>query len=88
MGTAQTGFKRQVSIVSVGNADSVSRRVDVVASADDGGYVFGSSSVIGRNSITMNSNARLDGNAGSNGDITLNSNAVLCGDASSASANR
>ncbi len=43
VGTTQTGIKRQLSVVSVGSADNVNRRVDVVASAKDGSGVFGDS---------------------------------------------
>lgn len=86
VGTSQTGVKRQLSVVSVGGADNVSRRIDVVATAKDGSGVFGAFSALGRDQVTINGssnigNATTPTNAASNGDITTASSGQLCGDA-------
>jgi hypothetical protein len=86
VGTTQTGIKRQLSVVSVGSADDVSRRVDVVASAKDGSGVFGSFSAVGIDSVTIKSsssigNATTRTNSASNGNIATEGSGYLCGDA-------
>jgi len=86
VGTTQTGVKRQLSVVSVGSADDVSRRVDVVATAKDGSGVFGSFSAVGIDGVTINGssnigNATATTNSASNGSITTVGSGYLCGDA-------
>jgi hypothetical protein len=86
VGTTQTGVKRQLSVVSVGSADDVSRRVDVVASAKDGSGVFGSFSAVGIDGVTINGNSNIGNatattNSASNGSITTVGSGYLCGDA-------
>jgi hypothetical protein len=86
VGTTQTGIKRQLSVASVGSADNVSRRVDVVASAKDGSGVFGGFSAVGINAVTINGSSNIGDastttNAASNGSITTAGSGELCGDA-------
>jgi hypothetical protein len=86
VGTTQTGVKRQLSVVSVGSADDVSRRVDVVATAKDGSGVFGDFSAVGIDGVTINGSSNIGTatattNAASNGSITTAGSGYLCGDA-------
>lgn len=86
IGTTQTGVKRELSVVSVGTADNVSRRVDVVATAKDGSGVFGDFSAVGIDGVTINSSSNIGSsdattNAASNGSITTAGSGYLCGDA-------
>jgi hypothetical protein len=86
VGTTQTGVKRELSVVSVGTADNVSRRVDVVASAKDGSGVFGEFSAIGIDGVTINGSSNIGSsttttNTASNGNITTLGSGYLCGDA-------
>jgi hypothetical protein len=86
VGTTQTGVKRQLSVVSVGSADNVSRRVDVVATAKDGSGVFGDFSAVGIDGVTINGNSNIGNsttttNAATNGSITTLGSGYLCGDA-------
>jgi hypothetical protein len=86
VGTTQTGVKRQLAVVSVGSADDVNRRLDVIASAKDGSGVFGGFSAVGRDGVTINGSSNIGDsttptNAGSNGDITTEGSGYLCGDA-------
>ncbi len=70
-----------MEVVGTGTSDGISRRVEVMAQSNLEGSVFGSNSVVGDDFISMNSNARVEGNTATNGDLTLQSNAVLCGNA-------
>jgi hypothetical protein len=86
VGTTQTGIKRELSVVSVGGADNISRRVDVVARAKDGTGVFGDFSAVGIDGVTINSSSNIGNsgtttNAATNGSITTLGSGYLCGDA-------
>jgi hypothetical protein len=64
-----------------GTAGDVSRRVEATATDTSASSLFADATVMGRDWITMDSEARVDGNAATNGDITMFSNATLCGNA-------
>jgi hypothetical protein len=66
-----------MEVVSQGISNGVERRVSVVARSSGGLQPFGSASVIGLNGITLDSNAQIQANVATNGDIDLDSNAVI-----------
>jgi cytoskeletal protein CcmA (bactofilin family) len=68
-----------VEIVSSGTSDDITRRIEATANKT-GGQVFGDFSVIGKDGIDLDSNARIDGNAGTNESVTMASNSTICGD--------
>jgi type II secretory pathway pseudopilin PulG len=72
----------EIEIVSVGNANGVTRRIDVVAESGGGQQIFSDSTVKSQDSLTLDSNAEIRANAATNGDIILSSNAKLCGQGS------
>jgi hypothetical protein len=76
-----TGLLSRIEIVSTGTSEGVTRRIHVHAESPTATAVFANSSVIGDDFITLDSNAQIFGNAGTNGDITVTSNADLCGTA-------
>lgn len=68
----------EIQIVSQGQVGGVSRKVEVVARSSSGLEPFnGSAGVIGLDYIHMNSNGRVTGDVGTNGNITMNSNAEI-----------
>jgi hypothetical protein len=67
----------QLQIVSQGNVNGVSRRIQVIARSSGGLQPFGQANVIGLNFITMASNASVVANVATNGDITMSSNALI-----------
>lgn len=69
----------QIEIVSVGTANGVTRRVDVMARSAGGQQIFSEAAVKSRGLITLDSNAEIRANAATNGDMSLRSNAKLCG---------
>lgn len=71
-----------MQVVSTGSSDDATRRVMVDASSASGSNVFADATVIGRDWIHMDSNARVHADVGTNGSVTLDSNAKLCGAAS------
>lgn len=68
-----------IEIVSTGTRDGVSRKVSLLSTLKTGADVFGGERVITKDWIDMDSNARIDVNMGTNGDITMDSNAEICG---------
>lgn len=72
----------QLTVVSTGTVDGVSRRVKTMADSFALGYQpFAEFNVIGLDSIHLDSNAHITANAATNGNIGLDSNATLdCGD--------
>lgn len=69
----------RVEVVSTSTTNGVTRRVHTIAESPRASSIFSDSTVIGEDSISLNSNSRVTGNAATNGNITLNSNAKLCG---------
>lgn len=72
----------EIRVVATGNSDDVERRIEVTASNSSPASVFAESSLLGLNSLYMDSSAVAHANAASNGAITLESNSQLCGAAS------
>lgn len=72
----------ELTVVSVGTSDGVSRRIELTAQDSAGSNVFSEASLMGLDSIHMDSNAAVNGDAATNGSMALNSNARLCGSAS------
>jgi hypothetical protein len=72
----------EIEIVSVGNANGVTRRIDVVAESGGGQQIFSDATVKSQDTLTMDSNAEIHANTATNGDIILRSNARLCGQGS------
>lgn len=86
VGNSQSGVKRQLEVVSTGTSDEVRRRIEVIASARDGSGVFGGSSAIGVDRVTIGSSSdvgftNITTNAATNGDIVTEGSGLLCGDA-------
>jgi type IV pilus assembly protein PilA len=71
-----------LEIVSVGNVNGVTRRVDVVAQASSGQQVFLNAAVKTQNGIVLDSNAEIHSSSATGGDISLASNAKQCGSSS------
>ena len=69
----------QIEIVSTGESNGVTRRIDIAADSVSGQGIFSSATVKSRDDITLNSNAQVRANAATNGGMTLESNAHLCG---------
>ncbi len=72
----------EIEIVSVGNANGVTRRINVVAESGGGQQIFSDATVKSQDTLTMDSNAKIHANAATNGDMILSSNAQLCGQGS------
>lgn len=66
-----------IEVVSTGTVSGVTRRVHVFARSSGGIRPFGDASVIGLDSITLDSNAHINANVATNGNITLNSNSGI-----------
>lgn len=71
-----------LEIVSTGNSDGVTRRVDVSARSSGGQQMFSTATVLAQDWINLNSNAQVLTGIGTNGDITMSGNARICGGAS------
>lgn len=73
-----------LSVVSVGTANGVSRRVDVGLYSTNGRNPFADEKLIGQDGIQLIGGVNIRTDLGTNGDITLNSengkSATLCGD--------
>lgn len=73
---------RQITVVSTGTRNGVSRRISETAFSPIGSSVFGTEGAIGQDGITMNGNTLLDVNAGTNGSFSFNGGGPeVCGDA-------
>jgi hypothetical protein len=75
----ETGLISKIEAVSTGTASGVSRRIHVTAETPRADAVFANHSVIGKDGITLNSNAQIYGSTGTNGNVTIGSNADVCG---------
>ena len=71
-----------IEVVSSGNFNGVSRRVDVTAKSASGQQVFFDAGVKTQNGINLDANAEIHSGSATGGDITLASNAKQCGLAS------
>ena len=79
--STDTNYLRRI-VVSTGTYQGVSRRVAVALEAKRAVPLFtGDFAVFSDKDFTLNSNAIIGGNAGSNGNIVMNSNAQICGNA-------
>jgi hypothetical protein len=68
----------QLTVVSTGTVDGVSRRVTTTAESIASGFrPFAEASVIGLDSIYLDSDATIDANVATNGDIGLSANSSL-----------
>ena len=68
-------------IVSTGTVNGVRRRVSTVIGSATGVSLFGDYAVISLDDLPLSNSARIEGNAGSNGDIDLFNSAQICGNA-------
>ena len=71
----------QRKIVSTGTVNGVRRRVSTVIGSATGVSLFGDYAVISLEDLPLSNSARIEGNAGSNGDIYLFNSAQICGNA-------
>ena len=71
-----------LEIVSTGNSDGVTRRVDVGARSSSGQQMFSEATVLAQDWINLSSNAQVLTGLKTNGDLTMSSNARICGGAS------
>lgn len=69
-----------VSVVAVGSADGVSRRVKVGLLSFDGEEVFANEKLIGESGIDLDGTPNIKTNIGTNGDVEGSENADICGD--------
>jgi hypothetical protein len=76
------GLPSSVEIVSVGNVNGVTRRVDTTATSAAGQQVFVNATVMGLNGITTAGNATVHAQAATNGDYVLTNNSKQCGTSS------
>lgn len=67
-----------IDIVSIGTSDEISRRVELSATTQTGA-VFREHTVIGLDSVNMDSDTLITGNTASNGNVTMASNTQICG---------
>jgi Tfp pilus assembly protein PilX len=87
--TYRVGFPQQVpgaplpahtaQIVSQGNTDGVTRRIDMTVRSASSQTPFSSAGIVGLNAITLSTNDSLYGNSATNGDVTLAGNDQVCG---------
>jgi hypothetical protein len=81
---SQFQSKGEMSIVAVGSAGGVSRRVNVKLLARPGTKVFSAEQMIGESGINLEGNPTLETDIGTNGSVILTSNgkknAIICGD--------
>jgi hypothetical protein len=73
------GTTKEVSVVATGDAEGVTRRINVDSSTPISEGVFGSNSVVGRDGITLDSNSNIRGSSATNGSVELSSNSYICG---------
>jgi hypothetical protein len=75
----ETDLTSTIEVVATGNSNEVNRRIYVEAQSTTADAVFGQHSVIGKDSISLDSNAQIFGNTGTNGNVTQASNSFICG---------
>lgn len=68
-----------INVVSVGKSGNVSRRVNVALKAVSGKNVFANEKVLGQETITLEGNARIETDIGTNGSIESNGSTTICG---------
>ena len=68
-----------INVVSVGQSAGVSRRVNVALKAVSGKNVFANEKVLGQETITLEGNARIETDIGTNGSIESNGSTTICG---------
>jgi hypothetical protein len=68
-----------IEIISTGTTNGVARRIHVFAESPVANAVFATHTVVARDSITLDSNAQILANTGTNGNISLSSNSNVCG---------
>ncbi len=68
-----------LEIVSLGDSNGITRRIQVSADSVSGQGIFSTATVKSRDTITMDSNSEIRANAATNGDMILNGNSMLCG---------
>lgn len=68
-----------INVVAVGNSGTVSRRVNVALKAVSGKNVFANEKVLGQETITLEGNARIETDIGTNGSIESSGNPTICG---------
>lgn len=68
-----------INVVSVGQSNGVSRRVNVALKAVSGKNVFANEKVLGQETITLEGNARIETDIGTNGSIESSGNPTICG---------
>ncbi|HEU4707216.1 MAG TPA: hypothetical protein VFS64_08520 [Solirubrobacterales bacterium] len=69
----------EISVVSVGNSGTVSRRVSVSMKTQSGKNVFANERVIGQEEIEIIGNPRIETDIGTNGSIDAEGSYVICG---------
>jgi hypothetical protein len=69
-----------LSVVAVGTADGVSRRVEVGLMSYDGENVFADEHLIGQDGVEIEGTPDIFTDIGTNGDITMDGTGTLCGD--------
>jgi hypothetical protein len=69
-------------VVTTGNFNGVTRRVEQTMTSSSGQSVFATQQVQTQNGIKMESSSTINANSGTNGDITMDSSAKQCGLAS------
>lgn len=69
------------TVVAVGRSAGRERRVAAQATALSGTPLFGPNAVISLQNLTLTNQARVGGNARSNGDVRLENSSEVCGDA-------
>jgi type II secretory pathway pseudopilin PulG len=77
--TGALANERRTTVVAVGTANGVSRRIATTARAKTGAAIFGESDLVGLDSLNMEPNSNITGDVGSNGNVTLGGG-QLCGD--------
>jgi hypothetical protein len=70
----------EMSVVSVGTADGVSRRIEVGLISYNGEEVFADERLIGQDGITLEGTPDVRTDVGTNGDIESDGSGTLCGD--------
>src|SRR5262245_27770523 len=71
----------RLSVISVGTAGTVSRRVEVDLYSNNGKNVFADEKLIGEDAIDLEGNVDVRTDVGTNGDITGKGSYTLCGNA-------
>lgn len=70
--------RREIVVVSVGSADQQSRRIAVRATAATGTNIFGDYGAIGREDVTVDGNAEVHVDTGSNENVGTQGSALIC----------